>query len=89
MSNVSNIYYGLVYKEQIRKYLVNMGLSLKEADEIFKYAGKKQQVPDHLRIKFTGNQKQWDLLVDASRTAVNFSHAVSNFLGAEYERAIE
>lgn len=77
-----NVYYGLVYKEQINKFLVNMGLTWEEADLFLKNAAKDMDISVELQQKFTGTDKQWDLLKQASKTAVNFSHALANFMSA-------
>jgi hypothetical protein len=75
--SIKNIYYGVVYKEQIHRHLTQMGLTSEEADQFLHPNIAKNR--DQLKLKFEGTEKQWEILCDASKTSVNFSHAVSNF----------
>lgn len=79
MNTKDRIRYNLVYSEQIKRYLVNFGLTLEEAD-LFHFNAAKGQGVELFRNKFTGNQKQWDLLRDACDGAVHSSHAIAIFL---------
>jgi len=74
-----NVFYGLVYKEQIYKQLISMGLSPEDADRFLFQAAKGWSV-NYLQKTFTGNDAQWRILTRASTMTLDYSHALANFL---------
>ncbi len=73
--------YNLVYAEQLQRYLVNLGLSNKEADYfIFECCKKNEARINGMKRNFTGTDKQWELLKSAAPHVYHSSHAISIFL---------
>lgn len=82
--SVKNVYYGVVYREQIHRNLTQLGLTFKEADQFLHPNISENR--NELRLKFKGTEEQWQILCEATKTAVNFSHAVSNFFSAGIDK---
>lgn len=81
METTINQRYGLCYREEIYSALLQFGLSSDEADICMKRATKNADL-SNLRDKFTGNDRQFDIIVECCKTAVQKGHGLANFLSA-------
>jgi hypothetical protein len=76
--------YGLCYREEILSALLQFGLSSDEADIFMKRATKNADLSS-LREKFTGNDRQFDIIAECCKTAVQKGHGVASFLSVGCE----
>ncbi len=76
-----NQMYGLCYREEIHSVLLQFGLSSDDAYIVIKRAIKDADL-SNLRDKFTGNDRQFDIIVECCKTAVQKGHGLANFLSA-------
>ena len=81
METTINQYYGLCYREEIQDILLKFGLSFDEACSLVRRATTDADL-SNLREKFTGNDKQFDILTKCCKTAVQKGHGLANFLSA-------
>lgn len=79
--------YGLCYREEIHDILRRFGLSLNEADSLMRQAIKDRDL-SNIRSKFIGNDKQFNIIVECCKSAVQKGHGIANFLclGATNDR---
>ena len=71
--------YGLCYSEEIHSILLIFGLSFDEACLLRRQAIKGGDL-SNLRDKFTGSDRQFDIIVECCKSAVQKGHGIANFL---------